>query len=408
MPSLTLAVAGRVAAQPPRAGSAGLLGAGLRLGLGAFGLLGPALGVGKPRAQLLLSALMWARVDCGTVGRRERAMSATGEDKSEPSARTTNDIAGNVSGPVVQAGHIGGGLHFYAPATPEPKSRSRWAISSKGVIWTTSVAVLAVIGAMIAFYASVDSANHQSDNAKAASTPLQATVQTTQGGPEQIGAWWFPAKQLLPFDSKPTEEQVAQLFTGSQKPVDTYQTVIKLTLEGDRSHTVSINEMDAKIVSRKTPPDAGGTAVLSPGQGSNDSVQIGFDLDERVPRARRFVDGFWFAAHFFDGHTVTVAHGEVTTFEIIVKTGTADVSYDLVLHLVVDGKPVDQVVKNGSQPFRTRAIAASYDQVIARDQNVRWGVTKGEVPAIAAGWLCSSSCRQPVRPIASVRPSTPR
>ncbi|MBY8863979.1 hypothetical protein K7711_46480 [Nocardia sp. CA2R105] len=160
-----------------------------------------------------------------------------------------------------------------------------------------------------------------------------------------------------------------------------------------------ITDIRTKILNR-TSPASGGTVVVYPPQGLNDTIKAGLDLDETTPRARTVLDtGDLSTQHLFDtNHTVSLTNGEVATFGIKAMTTQSDVTYDLVIDAIVDGRPTHQEVTNGAQPFHTRAFAAAYDQVLgwstaADTDTSSWATTDLESATSA---LCDTSCNAPV------------
>jgi len=218
--------------------------------------------------------------------------------------------------------------------------------------------------------------------------PLGVTVQTRESA-ENNGAWLFPGRPLAPHATLSWAGLSGILAKRADK-TDTYETTTLITLEGRRAHTVVITGMHLKVLSRTTPA-LGGTLLVDPPQGEDDTIKIGFDLDDDIPVARNLnTQHARFGEPYFNDYTVSFKKGEETTFGIMFRTVKSDVTYDLVLDEVVDGKPTEQVVANGSRPFRTRGFAPAYDQVLAPSQQTDgWSSTSR---AAAMTQMCGTPC----------------
>ncbi|TMU93186.1 hypothetical protein [Streptomyces sp. DASNCL29] len=147
--------------------------------------------------------------------------------------------------------------------------------------------------------------------------------------------------------------------------IDIGHSLIQLTIEGRRSHTIAITDIRAKIVKRTAPQD-GGTLFITPSQGSEDAPLMGVSLDDPSLRAREQGGNNYLLRPYFDGHSITVTDGEVVTLLVKPSSYRDDVVYYLTLEIVVDGKKTTMAVGNG-HPFRTMGYATRYDDVYKPD-----------------------------------------
>jgi len=297
--------------------------------------------------------------------------------------------------------------HFHTgPEIHNPPAQTSLAMK---VMWSTSIAVAgAAVFSLVYFPYHGGTATTGSTSRAGATTAsstagpaLGITVQTRESAVEN-GAWLFPGKLLTGGTTLSWDGLAGDLSARSDK-VDTYETTTILTVQGEQSGPVTINGMQIKILSR-TPPAPGGTLLVDPPQGEDDIIKIGFDLDEPFPVARDSdLEDSGFGESFFDSHTVKLVDGEVETFGITFQAVTSDVTYDLVLDEVVNGRVTQQVVTNGSQPFHTRGFASSYDQVLApSSQGNGWAPTDR---ASALVQMCGTPCTvEFVRPSATPKP----
>ena len=149
--------------------------------------------------------------------------------------------------------------------------------------------------------------------------------------------------------------------------VDAGVTVAKLIVEGRRTKPLRIIDIRPRILSRK--PTSRSMTIFGPGpQGTGESPQIGFNLDENVPIARKvdrsdngsvWLPGF-FRGSFFDSSTGEVVKGSQEVYQIFARTTKFDVTWNIDLTVSVDGgrEPVLLTVDINGQPIRTVATRA--------------------------------------------------
>jgi hypothetical protein len=205
-------------------------------------------------------------------------------------------------------------------------------------------------------------------SAPISSKPFRLTVQVDDTVDTNIHgqSWWVPESvsgTKIPLN---TLESLLQRYHA----VDEGDTWIKITLVGASPQTVVITDIRAKILSRTSLP-RGGTFMNMPVQGGSDDLSLGIDLDSPVPSARD-----WYAYHvfysdsYFQKHSITLRDGEAFTGDIEVATGTADVSYELVIDAVVNGTLTHTTVLDGSRPFRTIAFGGHYAKMFGWDPSI--------------------------------------
>ncbi|MEU6274098.1 hypothetical protein ABZ871_17075 [Streptomyces populi] len=255
--------------------------------------------------------------------------------------------------------------------------RAKWA----GVIASAMVLVFGVV------YHFADDPDVR--DALASGPALRVTVQTRDSVVDHNGAWFFPGRLLSSGQTLPTDQMAAVMSKRSDK-ADTYETVTLVTVEGNRSHTVDITGIRIKVRSKVTPAP-GGTLLVYPSQGEDTNIKIGFNLDEPVPVPRNAdSEGEAFGGRYFDDHSVSVKKGEIVNFGFTFQTVKWDVTYDLVLDELIDGRHTTQTVSDGSRPFRTRGFAPAYDQAVAPDPRDGSFAVTGRAKAMDA--MCGTPC----------------
>ncbi|TXS04257.1 hypothetical protein EAO73_16485 [Streptomyces sp. col6] len=252
--------------------------------------------------------------------------------------------------------------------------------------WTGVITCASAVAFGVVYYLAGDP---DVRDALASGPPLSVTVQTDDTTLDHNGAWFFPGRPLSAGQTLPAD-QVAAIMSKRSDGVDTYGTTTRVTLEGNRHHTVDITGIHIKVRS-KAVPAPGGTLLVYPSQGEDTNIRIGFNLDEAVPVPRN-VDPSdkGFGSRYFDGHSVSVKKGEIVNFGFSFQTVTWDITYDLVLDEVIDGRRTTQTVTNGSRPFHTRGIAKAYDQALDTDYQGTFSVTDS---ADATAQICGTPCK---------------
>jgi hypothetical protein len=141
-----------------------------------------------------------------------------------------------------------------------------------------------------------------------------------------------------------------------------------VTIEGARSRDVVITNMRARILSRG--PNFAGTLFSDPPQGGVAAEQIGFDLDESQPVARK-LDGGKFGEPYFAGQAIQLADGEIVVFKV--QTHAADGHYRWVIDIdmVVDGEPQTHTVQPAEGAFEVTGRSPRYGSEFHRNDG-RW------------------------------------
>lgn len=130
--------------------------------------------------------------------------------------------------------------------------------------------------------------------------------------------------------------------------IDADTTFLRLTVAAVGDHDVRITGFAPRIVERSSP--AIGTHLSYPGRGEQPEVRsVGVDLDADPPGVSVTDENGVPIETTFD-----VRGEQRETFEVTVNTMTCDCSWELDVHLVVDGEDrVETVRRSDGEPFRT-------------------------------------------------------
>lgn len=141
---------------------------------------------------------------------------------------------------------------------------------------------------------------------------------------------------------------------------------IQLVVQGNHSAPTIIRSIRAHVVTRQ--PPLSGTLIYGPPQGEESVIDIVFDLDSSDAIALK-VDGFGMPAEpYFSKSYLTLEAGESMTFAIRAQTGLRYCEWQIELNAIVAGKDRKVVVRDPEgRPFRTTALAGSYETVYSLD-----------------------------------------
>lgn len=252
-----------------------------------------------------------------------------------------------------------------SPSDPAAPATTWWRrLGRAGQAMVVVPLVTALIGALVGLFTSIYGPDLS--DAVHGGPPVKVTVEETTNG-EEGGLWWLPVRPQLRNGKLPLE-QLPQALAASHA-VDAGETDLKITLQGARSHKVVVTDLKAKILTRSSPRH-GGTLIDAPSQGAAGLVELALDLDEPFPRARvraDVADRFAVSKPYFDSYAVTLSADEVMTFAVQAVAGVVDVTYDLVLDVVVDGHRQEITVTDGGRPFHTTGLTSGYEQEIGFD-----------------------------------------
>jgi hypothetical protein len=143
---------------------------------------------------------------------------------------------------------------------------------------------------------------------------------------------------------------------GAVDPIDTN---IKIVAHGNRDRPVRI--VDMKVVPRCSAPLMG-TLFESPTAGSEESVRLGFDLDEEDPRARTIVNKSQWEGDYFQRKTISLKRDEEITFQVLARTLKHYCEFSLVLEILDRGTLVRQAIDDHGKPFKVSALRTSSDK----------------------------------------------
>jgi hypothetical protein len=151
----------------------------------------------------------------------------------------------------------------------------------------------------------------------------------------------------------------------------------RIVVEGKASSTVTVTGMRARIV-RELPPYP--TAVALPPEGEGFVVTAGFNLDGPDYQALETSDdGTWeprLGASLFGRRTVTVAPGEIVTFDVVAYGRRARYEWVISLEYVLAGERRNLEIRDlDGKPFRTSpvdSLACQSRFIVVTEATGRW------------------------------------
>jgi len=202
---------------------------------------------------------------------------------------------------------------------------------------------------------------------------------------DHAGIWVFPGKfaftpsELKALNADPVgvnSSLLDLLFSlgAYQSHSDT-----QLVVQNNQAHEIRV--LDMQVV-KSCQASLTGTLIYSPDAGADPSVQLGFDLDSTDTEAQTGNMGIEPTVgkpDYFAGHTVSIQPGAQQVFDIITVTSKYSCSFRFLLTLLVGSKKENQLIGDGSQPFRITAIAGT----------ARTGTEFSAYEAIYAGGVAS-------------------
>jgi hypothetical protein len=141
--------------------------------------------------------------------------------------------------------------------------------------------------------------------------------------------------------------------------VDPFDTDVKIVVRGNRDRSVRI--IDMKVLPRCSAPLTG-TLFDSPTAGSQESVRLGFDLDEDNPQARTVVNKSEWGGGYFQRKTISLKRDEDITFQVLAKTLKHYCEFSLVLEILDGGTLIKQPIDDHGKPFKVTALPTKQDK----------------------------------------------
>jgi hypothetical protein len=138
----------------------------------------------------------------------------------------------------------------------------------------------------------------------------------------------------------------------SKGGVDPSLSIIKLVVEGNRTHPVQIIGMN--LVKHCQRP-LNGTLFYSPPAGAGNTIGIGFDLDSVTSTAQN-LNNYRISGDYFVSHTISLKQGEVQTLEVVAVTGKQYCQFTIKMTVVEGGATTTETITNHGQPFRVSAL----------------------------------------------------
>jgi len=102
-------------------------------------------------------------------------------------------------------------------------------------------------------------------------------------------------------------------------------------------------------------PPLNGTLFYSPPAGEEDTIGIGFNLDNPTSIAQHY-KGHELSGDYFAEHTISLTRGEVQTLQIVAKTTQYYCEFTLKLIVVSGSTKTTETITDDGAPFRVTAI----------------------------------------------------
>jgi hypothetical protein len=151
----------------------------------------------------------------------------------------------------------------------------------------------------------------------------------------------------------------------------------RIVVEGKAGSTVTVTGMRARIMRELSPYP---TAVALPPEGEGFVVTAGFNLDGPDYQALETSDdGTWeppLGASLFGSRTVTVAPGEVVTFDVVAYGRRARYEWVISLEYVLAGQRGNLQIRDlDGKPFQTSpvdSLACQSRYIVVAKETGRW------------------------------------
>jgi hypothetical protein len=226
------------------------------------------------------------------------------------------------------------------------------------------VVAAAIITAVLPTMFHGNSSGQNSSGASSASSvspvaPKTPPLRVLSENPIDVtGNWSFPGRFALP-DNAPNQLNTTAI-TDYLNAHGGYPSRlnIQLVVQNTRSYPIRITDMQ---VVKSCHPPLQGTLFLNPAQGSEASIEIGFNLDLANPEAKKtYALGPLITASnpdYFAQYTVSINSGAQQVFDIRTITDQYSCTFRYRVTVLDGTHEVHQLIGDGSQPFRISAIA---------------------------------------------------
>ncbi|MBB2745643.1 UNVERIFIED_ORG: hypothetical protein FHR35_005506 [Microbispora rosea subsp. rosea] len=168
--------------------------------------------------------------------------------------------------------------------------------------------------------------------------PISATLARPVPEPWHLSLFGL-LPQNLHLPHNPTIESVYQWLLLDQGAVDYRQTTLRLYLTNIAKETVVIHNI--RVLRQRVRPVARGALITSPGGGSNESIQLAYNLDEEKPEAweTSFPERERLGvAPYFKLHSITLTPGETVDLTISAVVEKSAVDWRLAIECMVGTK----------------------------------------------------------------------
>jgi hypothetical protein len=142
--------------------------------------------------------------------------------------------------------------------------------------------------------------------------------------------------------------------------VDPDETYAKVVLEGNRDHVVRVT--DVQVTEKRCSAPLTGTMFYAPPAGADEVIRIGFDLDQSVVVAQKYVGLQLEKNEYFSNSTISLKPGEQQVLQVMGKTSAQYCQFMLQLTVVDGTRTVTEPISNHGRPFQVTAVPIGSDQ----------------------------------------------
>jgi hypothetical protein len=150
------------------------------------------------------------------------------------------------------------------------------------------------------------------------------------------------------------------------------QIYIRVILQGNRNEPIRILDIQPAQLQRR--PPLGGVYFDIGGQGAEEDLQIGFNLDQPAPQAVNVMKNSptLLEELYFQTHTISLRKGEQLALLILAQTSCYDAEFNLAINYIVGATKSTEIISNHGHSFQVtgaRSNFMSYRRVFALQGN---------------------------------------
>jgi hypothetical protein len=164
---------------------------------------------------------------------------------------------------------------------------------------------------------------------------------------------------------------------------------VKLTLQGNNSHTIVITDIRAHVIAKS--PAISGTLFDGAPEGEVAAVKVGVELGGLNQSVREVGPNQVFLAPLFVKSSYTLKNDETSTFEILAHASHGNYAWNIEVDSLVDGARQSRYVDGADGPFRLSSLSTSYGVVAMVDSKDSY--SSAEFCEKYHSTLCSDSAR---------------